>query len=375
MPERFSATHLFVALLLVIFFAEGAMMFLLDALDSQRIPVWMEAIVDAGVLTALTSVLVWRLFMRPLKYALQSESARAKAVTDSAAEGIIVIDERGNIETFNRAAEGMFAWRSKDVIGRNVKILVPELQTSENDMDTASYSNVEASLKVQPREVQALRKDGTVFPIEVNITEIRVGGSRRFAGIVRDVTERKRAEERIRRLAHFDALTGVPNRALFYDRLDQAIRFANRNRHGLALLYLDLDKFKPINDTFGHEAGDEVLKTVAERLRQCVRESDTIARLGGDEFVVILPKITERGNAVIVAEKLIDGLSASFCLSGSNQTVHLGVSIGIAVFPDDANTAELLLREADAAMYDAKQTGSTYRFGQGGDDHRRVKAH
>lgn len=338
-------------------------MFVLDYAAPKDIPVWLDAIIDASVLTALMSVFIWRLFMRPLRFALMSEAARARAVTDTAAEGIIVIDRHGIVESFNRAAELMFIHKAADVVGKNVSMLMPEPQASGHDGYIANYlRSGEARVIGRPREVMALRKDGTGFPIELNVTEIRIGGTRHFTGIFRDVTERRLAEERIQHLAYYDSLTGIPNRALFYDRLSQAISIARRDRHQLALLYLDLDKFKPINDALGHEAGDEVLKSVVDRVRQRGRESDTISRIGGDEFTVILPKIAGRQDAASVAEKIIEALRSSIYLSRQAREVSLGVSIGIAIFPDDAGEMDALVRAADAAMYKAKQTGNAYRF-------------
>jgi len=362
-PEQFSATRLFVALLVLIFCVEGAMMFVLDTPALGGVPPWARAIIDASVLTALASLFVWRLFMRPLRFALLSEAARARAVTESAAEGIVIIDERGLIEFFNRAAQRMFARQAEDVIGKNIRVLMPEPHASAHDGYIARYlRDGEARIMGRPREVVALRKDGAQFPIEINVTEIRLGGTRHFAGIVRDISARKQAEERIHRLAHYDSLTGAPNRALFYDRLSQAVRVAKRDGHELALLYLDLDGFKPINDSLGHEAGDAILKSVVERIRRVARESDTVARIGGDEFTVILPKIAAREDAGMVAEKIIDALSPGFYLGTQEQEVHIGASVGIAIFPGDAKDIDALVRTADASMYEAKRTGNTFRF-------------
>ncbi len=357
--EQSSPLRLILILLAVIFCVEIAVHFVVP----HGVTPWVEAIADATVLTGVVSLFVWWLFMEPLEVALKGEAARAKAVTDTAAEGIVTIDERGVIESFNPAAERMFARRAREVIGQNVRIVMPEPHASAHDGYIARYIRTgEARMMGRSRELSALRKDGTEFPVEVNLTEVRFGGERYFTAILRDITQRKEAEERIRHLAHYDSLTDLPSRALFYDRLTQAMGLAKRDRNELALLYLDLDRFKAVNDTLGHDAGDELLKSVAERIRRAVRGSDTVARLAGDEFVVILPKIASREDAAEVARKVIDALSARFHLGSRKQEVGIGTSIGIAIYPADAEEIDALVKAADTAMYNAKQVRNAFRF-------------
>jgi len=173
--------------------------------------------------------------------------------------------------------------------------------------------------------------------------------------VTTDITEHKLAEERIQRVAHHDSLTGLPNRLLFNDRLNQALVGARRDSRPFALLYLDLNDFKPVNDTLGHGAGDELLRQAAGRIRRQVRESDTVARVGGDEFTVILPHIAGREEADLVAAKIVAALAIPFGLGEPRREVHVGISIGIAVYPADARDAETLIKAADANMYEAKQ--------------------
>jgi diguanylate cyclase (GGDEF)-like protein/PAS domain S-box-containing protein len=168
-----------------------------------------------------------------------------------------------------------------------------------------------------------------------------------------DITGRKLFEQRLQQMAFSDVLTGMPNRALFFDRMNHAIEMAKRDGRMFALLFLDLDRFKSVNDTFGHNAGDMVLKEAALRLRRCIRGSDTAARMGGDEFAVILPEITRPGDAEIVAEKIADALTASFRFG--DRECSVGVSIGISLYPLDGRDADALLRHADSAMYRAKK--------------------
>jgi diguanylate cyclase (GGDEF)-like protein/PAS domain S-box-containing protein len=187
------------------------------------------------------------------------------------------------------------------------------------------------------------------------------GRALRIVGITMDITQKKQTENRIWQLAHSDSLTGLPNRPLFYERLGQSIAQAARHHRKLALLFLDLDGFKQINDQFGHDTGDNLLQEVADRLRQNVREEDTVARIGGDEFIFILNDISDAGNAAIAAQKIIHSLSKPFVIH--QNSCQIGGSIGISIFPDDSEQMETLVTQADDAMYKAKKNGkNNYQF-------------
>jgi PAS domain S-box/diguanylate cyclase (GGDEF) domain len=320
------------------------------------------ATIDAGLLTAITSVFVWRLFIRPLRFALLSEAAQAKAITDTAAEGIITIDEHGIIESLNRAAERMFAYEAREVIGKNVRILMPEPHAAEHDNFLAGYIRTgEARVIGRAQELSALRKGGTEFPIELNVAEIRVGGTRRFTAIIRDVTERRAAEDRIHRLAHYDSLTALPNRSLFIDRLTHALALSERAEKLVALLFIDLDGFKQVNDSLGHAMGDELLREVAQRMQESVRRSDTVGRMGGDEFAVILEGIKHVDAIHKIAGHIIDRVREPLQLA--SREVAISASIGITIYPFDAKTPTELMIDADRAMYFAKASGKNrYEF-------------
>jgi diguanylate cyclase (GGDEF)-like protein len=177
----------------------------------------------------------------------------------------------------------------------------------------------------------------------------------RMIGTHADITDRKIAEEQFQHLAHYDVLTDLPNRTLIGDRLKQALAYAKREKVLLALMFIDLDKFKPVNDTLGHEIGDLLLKQVARRLQQSVRGSDTVARIGGDEFVVLLPVIDNNHDAAVVAEKILQALNKPFEVA--QHSLNISSSIGIAVYPQHGTDEKLLLINADIAMYHAKKDG------------------
>jgi diguanylate cyclase (GGDEF)-like protein len=207
-------------------------------------------------------------------------------------------------------------------------------------------------------EIWNRRRNGDVFPVWLNISAVHnhEGLVTHFVATHTDITLRKAAEEEIKHLAFHDSLTQLPNRRLLNDRLHQAVVQAKRDQTRLALMFIDLDKFKPVNDDFGHQAGDELLQAVARRLLACVRESDTVARLGGDEFVVLLPVIDVARDAITVGEKIQKALIQPFTLS-KGQTVSISLSAGIAIYPEHGRDENELTKRADAAMYQAKTTG------------------
>lgn len=363
----------FSIMLAVIFIAEVLLTAALDHLLPTTMPRWhwLAILIDAVPLTIIAAIAVWLLYMRPLKESLIGEAGRARAITDAAAEGIVTIDAYGTVESCNPSAVQLFGYTDEDeIIGKNVKILMPEPYSSAHDGYIEHHLNTgEKRIIGRPREVVARQKDGTLIPVELNVAEIKLGSDRHFTGIFRDVTERKIHEAKMQHMAHYDALTELPNRVLFYDRLRQAINMAKREKNQLAICYLDLDGFKAVNDTLGHDKGDELLKSAALRLKHVIRESDTVARLGGDEFAVILPHITHHNDAVLVAEKIIDTLGAPFQLHDCDQPVHIGVSVGIAIFPHHADTLDKLVKMADTAMYNAKRVGNRFQFPAGNPVH------
>lgn len=279
---------------------------------------------------------------------------------ESAANAVMVTNHEGIIQWANAAFSRLSGYGREEIIGQSPGIL------NSGHHDDTFYRNLWQTIssgEVWSSEMVEKNKDGGLYTVMQTITPLTdaTGRITHFIAIHEDITEQKRAQERISYMAQYDGLTSLPNRALFYDRLHQALSLAKRGKVGLALMFLDLDRFKEVNDTLGHHIGDQLLKHVAERLRQCVRASDTVARLGGDEFTVLLYDPHTQEDISRIAEKIIKLISQPYAIEGND--VHIGVSIGISRFSDDTEDEDSLVNLADKAMYAAKAGGrNTYRF-------------
>jgi diguanylate cyclase (GGDEF)-like protein/PAS domain S-box-containing protein len=213
-------------------------------------------------------------------------------------------------------------------------------------------------------EAALISRDGGRHEVELAEAVVHDGKKIQIVVVVHDITERKQLLDNLQHMAHFDELTSLPNRALFFDRLRRSLADARRHGSGFALLFVDLDGFKAVNDAYGHHFGDQLLNEVARRMEQCVRESDTVARMGGDEFAIILGDVNDADDARLVAQKIINSLSTSLSLDG--KECHVGASIGISLYPQDGENSESMLTNADSAMYSAKSKGkNTYSFVRG----------
>lgn len=420
-----------------------------------------------------------------LRQATIESDARAHAIMDNVADGIITIDERGIVESMNGSAEAIFGYDAMEVIGRNIKMLMPEPYQSEHDHYLERYISTGKTkcINAGKREVPGKRKNGEIFPMDLATSEVRIGERRVFIGVARDITERKRdmmtmsklssaiqqaadsvvitdceglieyvnpafesltgysskeaignqpnlvksgrhseafyrrlwseirngrafnaifvnrtkqgglyyeektitplrddqghithfvstgknvservrTEEQLDYLAHHDALTELPNRLLFIDRLKQALGRAARHKLQVAVLFLDLDRFKQINDTLGHDAGDLLLQAVAKRMSTHIRAVDSVARFGGDEFAILMEDVTGAEALPAIAQEILDALNDPFMII--DREIYITTSIGISLYPGDGGDPQSLLKNADTAMYRAKSQGkNTYRF-------------
>lgn len=284
------------------------------------------------------------------------------AVVKATSEGVVITNKDGLIVDVNPAYCEITGYTREDLIGKNPNIN----KSGVHDRDF--YRDMWAAVNAGGRwsgEIWDKKKDGTVYPKLLTINALKNDQSEvcNYVGIFTDISEIKAVEKKLETLAYFDPLTGLPNRSLYHDRLRQAFSAAQRGGDKVALMLLDLDRFKYVNDTLGHQAGDELLKMVAERVVGRVRETDTVARLGGDEFTVVLPSIKDLNGIGHIAQGIVDLLAKPFSLNG--QDVYVGVSIGISIYPDDALDGETLNKNADMAMYKAKESGrGRYHFYQ-----------
>ncbi|MGM0767293.1 MAG: diguanylate cyclase domain-containing protein [Pseudomonadota bacterium] len=278
----------------------------------------------------------------------------AERVIESSFEGILVTDNDMRIEFVNPAFTQLTGYAAEEVIGKTPKIL------SSGRHDGEFYQRMWQSLETHGYwrgEIWNRRKSGELYLELLTVTAITddQGETTHYAGLFTDITQNRKNEEQIRQLAYYDALTGVPNRRLLEDRLEHAIRHAHRKGMLLAVMFMDLDHFKQVNDTLGHATGDELLLQFTRRVHDVLREDDTLARLGGDEFIVLLPEMDTVDDVLRVARRLIAQTGEPFDIEG--HRVQIGASVGISLYPDDGATATDLLQAADIAMYRAKRDG------------------
>lgn len=271
-------------------------------------------------------------------------------ILDQIHESVMTMDLVGFITSWNKGAEQLFGYTSEEAIGRNILFLYDE---DENESEDAFVERGGREMEVRRR-----KKSGEIFWASLTLSSMRDfdGNAIGLIGYVSDITERKEAEEKIHHLAYYDVLTALPNRSLLMKLVDQALAMAHRSHTKSALLFIDLNRFKPINDTLGHDIGDQLLQQVSQRFLETLRDADLVARLGSDEFAVALLDIDQHYYASLVAQKLLSALDAPFFIG--EHELRVGASIGISVYPQDGVNAETLVRLADIAMYRAKQGGN-----------------
>lgn len=327
---------------------------------------------------------------------VRAGEAREKSIRENMLEALITINQQGIMESCNASAENIFGYNRDELIGQNVSMLMPTPHREHHDEYIQNYLTTgKAKIIGIGREVTGQRKDGSLFPLILGVTKLVIDEQPLFIGIINDISKRKAAEEALRishekleervekrtrqltkanrqleiliqekvatqarltYLANYDELTALPNRTLFYERLHIRTVNCKRNKCSFALLFLDLDGFKLVNDNLGHDIGDELLKQVAKRMTDCLRESDDIARIGGDEFTVMISLDTDEKSTIeMVAHKIIDAASAPYEIS--EHKIEIGTSIGISIYPDDTDNQQTLIKFADEAMYEVKNKG------------------
>ena len=275
---------------------------------------------------------------------------RQSAAITASMDGIGILDQRLDFTYVNDSLAKLFGYhKPPELLGKSLCDLY---EPHEQVRIITSIMPVVQQRGRWRGEATGLRRDGGSFPQEISLTAISGDG---IVCVVRDITERTYAEEQIKHLAYHDALTNLPNRLLFKDRVTVALSHAQRERTPLAVLFLDLDRFKVINDSLGHNIGDQLLQAVSSRVQTCVRDSDTVARLGGDEFTILLPHLHRSEDAAPVAQKIIEAIRHPFTIEG--RELYITTSIGISLFPEDGTDAEALIKNADTAMYQAKEVG------------------
>ena len=311
---------------------------------------------------------------RKMQSQLRESEKLHRYIVNKSPDIVYILDSQGRFTFINKRVETLLGYKMKEIIGRHYTDLV-----HDDDLDKAQFKfnerrtgkrasiNIELKLKCKNND-QARNFDNRLLPIEINSVGVYrsqdKNEDRKFIGtygIARDITDRIEAEEIIRFQAYHDMLTRLPNRTLLKDRLHQAIAHAKRNKNKLSVMFLDLDRFKVINDTLGHLVGDKLLQAVAMRLRHCLREGDTLARIGGDEFTLLLPEVSSHHDAETIASKIIKSLKMPFKID--NHELFVSTSIGISQYPQDGQTMESLIKHADIAMYSVKGKGKNgYEF-------------
>jgi diguanylate cyclase (GGDEF)-like protein/PAS domain S-box-containing protein len=271
-------------------------------------------------------------------------------------DGIVVVDVGGRIVLANRRLERLTGYRRRELLGRGVELLVPSSLRAAHRNHRGDYYARGAQRRAMgsvDRDFRVRRKDGSEFSADISLASISSGSARQTVAVIRDITERRNLEAELEHRALHDPLTDLANRTLFFDRLRQAMSGSRRDARRMALVMLDLDGFKAVNDAYGHLTGDAVLRELGARMRSGVRATDTVARIGGDEFAWILPRIDGRVAAARMVRKLERTIGTSFRLDG--QRIDISIAAGIALYPGDGEDIDSLMRSADLALYSAKR--------------------
>jgi diguanylate cyclase (GGDEF)-like protein/PAS domain S-box-containing protein len=344
----------------------------LSGLDDEKIA--LQAMQEGAQDYLIKGQIEPRELFRALRYAVERKAieeslfeanARAQVTLDCIGDAVISTDVSGNITFLNLVAEEMTGWKLKDVAGHPMVeafqiVNAKTRKIVENPMAKATELNRKGNL---PMDSILIRRNGSEIYIEDSVAPIHDHDGRVVGSVLvfRDVSAARAMAEQIAHSAEHDLLTGLPNRLLLNDRVGQAIAMAQRHLGKVAVLFLDMDGFKHINDSLGHPAGDKLLQSIANRLKDCVRAPDTVSRQGGDEFVVLLQEVKDPEDVAIAAKRLLKSLAETYSMG--QRDLHITASIGVSLYPDDGLDAETLIKNADTAMYQAKENGrQTYQF-------------
>jgi diguanylate cyclase (GGDEF)-like protein/PAS domain S-box-containing protein len=285
-----------------------------------------------------------------------------QALLEAAPDAMVIVNQAGEIILLNLRAGKQFGYHRDELIGQKVRNIIPE-GFAERLIADGTRTTEEALAQQIGTGIELIgrRKDGSEFPIEIMLSPLESAEGILVTAAIRNVSATRAMSRQMTHSAQHDFLTGLPNRTLVNDRVSQAISFAHRHEKKVAVLFLDLDGFKYINDSLGHPIGDKLLQSIAKRLVNCVRGSDTVSRLGGDEFIVLLSEVERTGDAAITANKMLRSVAGVHSID--HHDLHVTASIGVSVYPDDGLDAEALIKNADTAMYQAKENGhQRYQF-------------
>ncbi len=327
-----------------------------------------ESFIAVALVAAFVLVTLWftTLMLRSWRrreavvQALGIQERKFRTLLESSPDALVIADANEVIAIVNRQAESMFGYAQAELIGQPIDLLLAaRYRGLQLTLPSATAHSIQELGK--DRDVWAMTKAGREFPIGISVSPIDTEQGGLVAVAIRDMTERRANQQQIEYLAHHDPLTGLPNRLVLQSRFEQAIADANRTRSKVALLFLDLDNFKSINDSLGHLVGDAMLQAVANRLRECVRETDTVSRQGGDEFLIVFNALADAEAASLFVDRLMQKFRLP-CLADGHE-ISTSFSVGISLYPDDGQDFNSLLKKADIAMYQAKSAGrNTYRF-------------
>ncbi len=303
----------------------------------------------------------WAIEKGKVETQYRESEAKFSKLLEAAPDGILLVNEKQEIVLVNGRFEEMFGYHRSEVVGKDLMMLIPPRYPRHHEHAEEYILKPQKMLMAHGKRLFALRKDGSEFSAEIGLSPLKTVDGLMIIAIIRDITERIRLEVRLEHQASHDSLTKLPNRNLLVDRLDQALVIAERYHQNVAVLFANLDNFKIINNSLGHDAGDRVLKEVATRFRSCVGAREILARHGGDDFVFVLHDVFEMEDIAVLAQKILSALSQPIELGA--HTLDITCSIGISVYPKDGNDSQTLLKNANAAMFRAKETGcNTYCF-------------